>query len=240
MTEPRREGFPRVPSSRVPAVTRSQMVWVDEQMTGRLGIGLTRMMELAGLRLAEVVQGLAPRGVVVVAGGGNNGGGGLVCARHLANHGVPVEVLDGAPTARSGIAREQEAILEGLGLRMDDAVSFAGADVVVDALIGYGLTGPVRGSSESLIDAIGSSGSRVVSLDVPSGLDADRGVVGPHVSADITVTLALPKTGLLAAPSVTGRLLVADIGVPPRIYDGLGIPRFTFGPGGVIEVDLRN
>ncbi len=87
MTEPRRRGFPRIPSSRVPAVTRSQMVWVDEQMTGRSGIGLARMMELAGLRLAEVVQGLETRGVVVVAGGGNNGGGGLVCARHLA--GIP-------------------------------------------------------------------------------------------------------------------------------------------------------
>ena len=239
MTEPRRRGFPRIPSSRVPAVTRSQMVWVDEQMTGRSGIGLARMMELAGLRLAEVVQGLEPRGVVVVAGGGNNGGGGLVCARHLANHGVLVEVLDGAFNARSGFAHEQEEILKGLGLRMDEAVDFTGADVVVDALIGYGLTGPVRGSSKSLMDAIGSSGSRVVSLDVPSGLDADRGVVGPHVTADITVTLALPKTGLLAAPSVTGRLLVADIGVPPRIYEGLGIPGYTFGSGGLIEVDLR-
>ena len=95
------------------------------------------------------------------------------------------------------------------------------ADIVVDALIGYGLTGPVREPAESLIRAVNRHGAPVVSLDVPSGVDATTGeTLGDAVEPDRTVTLALPKTGLR---NRVEPVFLADIGIPRAVYERLDI-----------------
>jgi NAD(P)H-hydrate epimerase len=95
------------------------------------------------------------------------------------------------------------------------------ADVVVDALIGYSLRGAPRGRAAELIEMCNRHAPRVLALDVPSGLDATTGEApGEVVRPDRTLTLALPKTGLA---SISGELYVADIGIPPEVYQPLGL-----------------
>jgi ADP-dependent NAD(P)H-hydrate dehydratase / NAD(P)H-hydrate epimerase len=96
----------------------------------------------------------------------------------------------------------------------------------VDALLGTGLSRPVEGLLAGWIGAINQSGRRIVSVDVPSGLDADTGLVpGACVRATLTVTLGLPKPGLLVAegPALAGEVWVADIGVPFEAYAAIGV-----------------
>ena len=95
------------------------------------------------------------------------------------------------------------------------------ADVVVDALIGYSLRGAPRGRAAGLIDLCNQYAADVLSLDVPSGLNATTGMTpGLVVRPNRTLTLALPKSGLAA---ISGELFVADIGIPPEVYQSLGL-----------------
>lgn len=164
--------------------------------------------------------------VVVVAGDGGNGGGGMACARHLANRDVPVRVLlDRAPEELTGAAAHQDRILESMAVQRttdpDRPFEEEGPLVVVDALIGYGLSGEVRAPAGDYIDRMNHRPDPVVALDVPSGRDATTGETrGAVVTPDRTVTLALPKTGLDGA---TATLYLADIGIPGTVYDRLGI-----------------
>jgi NAD(P)H-hydrate epimerase len=232
MSEPlfwTKEGIP------VPAVMAEQMREVDRIAVEEFGLGILQMMENAGRNLAGNVMEMLGRvggKVTVLAGAGGNGGGGLCCARHLHNRGFAVSlVLDREPSALRGAAAHQFRILEAAGLRpvqasgVDEVIRQAG--VVVDALIGYSLRGAPRGRPAELIELCNTlrvrreSASQVLSLDVPSGLNATTGeapgtVVRPHR----TLTLALPKTGLA---SVSSDLYVADIGIPPEVYQALGL-----------------
>ena len=169
----------------------------------------------------------------MLSGPGGNGGGGLVAARHLANRGVRVRVTLGADSSRLGeVPKHQLSILE--RMQVPIVPEPVAADLIVDALIGYSLRGDPRGSAADLIRWANESGTPVCSLDVPSGLDATSGEVGdPCVRATATLTLALPKTGLAAAPDVVSELYLADISIPPAVYTALGIasdPTFARGP----------
>lgn len=206
----------------VPAVTAAEMRDVDRIVVEELGLGLLQMMENAGRTLASVVREAAEGPVTVLAGSGGNGGGGLAAARHLDNRDIDVRVvLDRSPADLDGAAAAQHGILA----EMDVPVA-AGADalgtrpVVVDALVGYGLSGPLRGTAADLVAALDTD-STVVSLDVPSGVDATTGETpGPAVRPDLTLTLALPKTGLGDGP---GDLTLADIGIPAVVFRRAGI-----------------
>jgi NAD(P)H-hydrate epimerase len=212
-------------------VTVAQMREVDRSMVEDFGIDLVRMMELAGRHLAEVARWHLPgrdaagRSVVVLAGGGGNGGGALVAARRLAGWGARVTVLLSTPSARlAGVPAEQLAILERIPVAIldDDPEEDEVADLVLDGLIGYGRNGPPTGRTAELIGWANGQDAPIVSLDVPSGLDPDTGTPdAPTILAEATVTLALPKTGLLApeARLFVGDLYLADIGVPPELYE---------------------
>jgi NAD(P)H-hydrate epimerase len=224
-----KEGIP------VPAVTAEQMRDVDRIAVEEFALGILQMMENAGRNLAGNVMEMLGRvsgEVTVLAGAGGNGGGGLCCARHLHNRGFKVNlILDREASVLRGAAAEQLRILQAAGLRpvqasqVEEAIRQAG--VVVDALIGYSLRGAPRGRAAELIELCNTrrvrreSASQVLSLDVPSGLNATTGeapgtVVRPHR----TLTLALPKTGLHMIP---GDLYLADIGIPPVVYLPLGL-----------------
>jgi NAD(P)H-hydrate epimerase len=197
---------------------------VDRIMVDDLGIELMQMMENAGRNLAELaLRRFKPASAVVLAGPGGNGGGGLVAARHLANRGVGVHVaLSRSAGEFAGVPAHQLAILENMRIPIMQGATTA-ADLVLDALIGYSLRGDPRGDTGDLIEWANQSGSPVLSLDTPSGLNVTTGeAANPCVAATATMTLALPKVGLLDAPQV-GELWLADISVPPTVYEAFGL-----------------
>jgi NAD(P)H-hydrate epimerase len=222
--------------TQVPAITTDQMREIDRIAVEETGPNLYQMMENAGRSLAltvlERLEGAAVERVVVLAGTGGNGGGGICAARHLANHGVHVtlvvsdlERLSPVPSAQLGVYRATAGRLARPG-----QVDSLTPDLVVDALIGYSLSGPPTGPAAELIGWANAQPVPVLALDVPSGIDATTGAApGVHVGAGTTVTLALPKTGLDAAAA--GDLLLADIGIPVGVYRRVGVevPARLFG-----------
>lgn len=216
----------------VPQIRVAQMRRVDELMVDAFGVGLAQMMENAGRSLAELAEvRFAPRSVTVLAGAGNNGGGGLVAARHLANHGVRVRVaMAGLPVPGSLVERQLAAAVACGVLHIDGPET---GDVVIDALVGYGLAGPRRGRVAELARWANGQPAPALALDGPSGLDLDSGAAAADtVRAAATMTLALPKPGLLKAPEM-GELYLADISVPPALYRQVGLevpPVFERGP----------
>jgi NAD(P)H-hydrate epimerase len=220
----------------IPAITADQMREVDRLMVEKYRIELVQMMEYAGRQLAELARERFldgdPRGarVVVLAGTGGNGGGGLAAARFLANWGAEVgAVLTRGPESFSGVPAQQLIILRRMGaplLEFHELQNLPGQDLILDALIGYSLSGAPYGRPAELIHWLSGRADPVLSLDLPSGLDPDQGVRwDPYVKADATLTLALPKTGLMheSGREAAGEIFLADIGVPPGLYAELGL-----------------
>jgi NAD(P)H-hydrate epimerase len=248
------EGGPLVSSSPIPTVTPDQMSQVDRLMASEIGVDVLQLMELAGLAVAQWARERFLSGdargaeVLILAGSGGNGGDGMVAARLLHAWGArPVVWLSHDAAALRGAAAHQARSLTALGLRLapppdpDRPVALPGADLVIDALLGFGLSGPPAGAAARLITAANDGDTPILAVDLPSGLDAGSGEPHqPSIRADATLTLALPKTGLLAlaARPYTGDLAVADIGVPPEIYARVGV---TVGPlfagGGIVPVE---
>ncbi len=213
----------------LPAVTSEEMREVDRVAMDEFGLGVLQMMENAGRSLAMHAMEMLSEGagrVAVLAGSGGNGGGGLCCARHLRNHGVDVDlVLDRPPSRLAGAPAEQFRVLAESGAKpvpeRDVPRAVGGAAVIVDALTGYGLVGAPRGRVAELIEIANQSGGRILSLDVPSGVNATTGAaLGGAIRPERTLTLALPETGLAR---VAGELYVADIGIPLSVYERLSI-----------------
>lgn len=218
----------------VTAVTAEEMRAVDRVTIEDVGVDLLQMMENAGRTLAGTLREArnSTERVVVLAGNGGNGGGGLAAARHLANHRIPVEVvLDRDPERLDGAVAHQHGILEEMGVTIGVGPRSLPAQcgVVADAVIGYGLTGAVRGAPRELVGWTDGVSAPVVSLDVPTGIDATTGEVpGEAVEPTRILTLALPKTGLA---ETAGDLELADISVPAAVYDRLDVPyEPPFGP----------
>jgi len=237
----------------VTSVSVDQMREVDRLMTEEVGISLLQMMENAGRCLATQARSMLSgdmrgRRMVVLAGRGGNGGGGLAAARRLAVWGATVTVVIAQSLEdMRGVPRQQLAILEWMGIPVRlaaDGISdlFTGADLVIDALIGYSLRGAPVGPVAALIRATNASTRPVLALDLPSGLDGDSGEASdPTIRATETLTLALLKRGLLApaARPWVGQLYLADISVPENVYRRLGL---TVGPifaeSDIIPIDL--
>lgn len=210
----------------VPGVTAAEMREIDRIAVEEIGLGLIQMMENAGRNLANQCRACLDTGaeqVVIIAGSGGNGGGGLACARHLINREVSVSVvLDRDPAELTGVAETQHHILVEMGVPVTtDADAIATADLLVDALIGYGLRGAPRGRALALIETANGSSAPCLSLDVPSGYDATTGEApAAAMRPSQTMTLALPKTGLKQVP---GDLILADIAIPAIVYHRLDI-----------------
>lgn len=246
--------FPVGSAASMPAVSAAEMAAVDALAVDEFGIDLLQMMEQAGSHLAELVRvelggDLMGRRVIVAVGPGNNGGGGLAAARHLANRGASVRVILARPVNRlSEAGRHQLGTLLQMSVECCVAIydvadeeldrEFASADAVVDAVLGYGASGAPHDGVLWLIDRMARATAPVISLDLPSGVDADTGEVsGAAVSAAATLTLALPKTGLFRADgrNRAGRVYVGDIGLPAALYRRLGLDVETpFAAGRII------
>jgi NAD(P)H-hydrate epimerase len=242
-----------MPTSPAPALTPEQMSAVDRIMAEELGVDTLQLMELAGQAVARwarqrFLDGDA-RGTVVVilAGSGGNGGDGMVAARLLHAWGARPEVwLSHEPGALRGAAAHQAASIMALGIPLTlpgntGPMTLPPADLLIDALLGFGLRGRPTGVTADLIAAANALPAPVLAVDLPSGLDGESGEPYlPCINATATLTLGLPKTGLLApaARAVVGDLAVADIGVPSEVYARVGVAVGPlFSREGIIEVE---
>src|SRR5262245_13274990 len=224
-------------------LTGTQMRRIDARAIDERGIPSLDLMEAAGAGVAramlEEVPELARRRVLVLCGKGNNGGDGFVAARHLAAAGVRVEIVLLAPfDVLRGDAAENARRARAAGLvvrEIPDEAAWSAAglaagreDVVVDAILGTGVTGGARGIAAMVIEACGGWPATVVSIDVPSGADADTGRIdGPVLRAHRTYTLCRPKLCLVLEPAAShaGSFRVVDIGIPDDIVarEGSGL-----------------
>lgn len=209
-------------------VTVTEVRRIDQEANDRYGMPSILLMENAGRSVSEAIARISdPCKVAIFSGKGNNGGDGFVIARHLDNRGYLVRVilladpskLTGDALTNFEIVRKMEipvAVLSGAS--EDEFLRICGdSDLVVDAILGIGLQSSLAGVFEAAIRAINRSGKGVISVDIPSGLDADTGE--PHgiaVKATWTVTLALPKAGLYAGegPRYAGKIETVGIGLP--------------------------
>ena len=205
-----------------------------DQAAVEAGLPGAALMESAGRETAREIRRRwpGPGRAVVLVGGGKNGGDGLVVARHLREAGWEVEIrLLADPSRLTGDAGLQWRLVEPMGLpvqrvsKPDDPLDLDGATVVVDALLGTGLTGIVREPVRSAIEALVSSALPVVAVDTPSGLDGRTGrIQGIAARALVTVTFGFPKPGLFLAdgPAHVGRLVAATLAYPPAARAAAG------------------
>jgi NAD(P)H-hydrate epimerase len=233
-------------NSQIPVISTAQMVEVDRLMIEVYGISLIQMMENAGRNLAELSRRLLGgtvngRRIAVMCGAGNNGGGGMVAARHLHNWGARISLkTTGSVEKMKDIPARQLRILREIGILDAERIELNACDLILDAMIGYGLTGSPRGTAAEWIQRVNHAGRPVLALDTPSGLDTTSGIPGrPCIKASATMTLALPKTGLVSqqAGGVVGDLYLADISVPNELYArmGLDVPKI-FDTGLIIRL----
>lgn len=224
-----------------PLLTSAEMRSADDESINSFGIPSRLLMETAGRAVAAAtisqLAALRPSAdlpVTVVCGTGNNGGDGLVAARALHEAGYPVDAFVVGDTSRlTPDTRANLELLESLiaaGAHVTLHVVVTGPNdeitlnprspVVVDALLGTGTRGAARPPVSEWIAAINAHRARVLSADIPSGLDADAGrAEGPAVKADATITFGALKTGLLLndGSELSGRVTVVPIGIPPHI-----------------------
>lgn len=167
----------------------------------------------------------------------------MVAARHLHNRGADVHVIRLAGELKD-VPAKQWQILENMELRNEPYYDLSEADIVVDALIGYGLDGDLRPEAAVWIEKINAAGKPVLALDAPSGLDTTSGTASRlTVRADATLTLALPKIGLMgeSARPFVGSLYLADISVPPGLYRKIGLDvQNLFEQDSIIKIGSDN
>lgn len=224
-------------------ITNDQMRMLDNLMENKYGINLYQMMENAGRCLAilskEYCIGKNAKGkkIAVLAGSGGNGGGVITAARRLYNWGAAVSVFLAMPEANfksvpltqlHSARKIGIPILAGEYLRQ--AENF---DLILDGIFGYSLKDAPHGLAKSMIEWANSQRAKVLSLDVPSGIELDTGIIHQStVKAYATLTVALPKSALLSEDSseFVGKLFLADISVPRALYNelelGFEIPEY--------------
>lgn len=211
------------------------MQQIDKRAQEEFGIPSIVLMENAGGKASLVAIDMLPIAgkakVVCICGKGNNGGDGFVCARHLINKGIDVDIfLLGKPDELKQDPETNFEILKKMGKTVkilkskEDFAFFINklkeAQLIIDAILGIGLSGEVKQPYKNVIDLINQSRRPILALDVPSGLDATTGkILGSCIKAAKTVTFALPKTGFIKndGPNYVGEVIVADISIPKTL-----------------------
>lgn len=227
----------------IPAVTTSQMIEIDRIAIEETGPNLYQMMENAGRNLAltiiDTIAEILNPTIVILAGTGGNGGGGICAARHLANRNYNVKLVITDSSRLKDVPKKQFKIFKNAGGEVIDNFNEVKADIIVDALIGYSLSNAPRGKSLQFIEWANSQNAKKISLDIPSGVDSTTGAnYGEYFHADLTLTLALPKTGL--TEEKCGKLSLGDIGIPKIVYDKIDIDYNTpFKNRFVVELNYK-
>ncbi len=236
-------------------VDAATMRSIDRAAIKGFGINGLVLMENAGRAVAAIAarEAQCPNcRILIVVGSGNNGGDGYVAARHLKNAGFSVNVaslarisgLKGDAGINAGIWRNMGGqVFQVLSARDLERLKtvFLHSSMIIDAMFGTGLSSPVKGIAARVIDFINTLQRKVISVDVPSGIDSTSGaVLGTAVKAAITATMALPKLGLYIYPgrSYAGEIEVADIGCPKGLLEDHAI-KWNLSTGSLIRSILR-
>jgi len=187
----------------IKSLTASEMKEFEKYACDNFDITIDAMMQNAGKAVFDVTMDVVKPGrVLVVAGKGNNGGDALVTARLLKEKGIDVTVFE----------------ITNYELKITNY------DLIIDALFGFSLKGDPRPPADKIIEQINCSQTPVLSVDVPSGLDAETGqIMKPTVKATYTVTLGMPKIGLDSYQEYVGKLYLGDLGIPQKAYQKLDI-----------------
>jgi hydroxyethylthiazole kinase-like uncharacterized protein yjeF len=201
-----------------------------DRLAERWGTPSLTLMETAGRAVTtEILRRYGKRPVLVLCGPGNNGGDGVVVARQLRDAGWEVRATLVGERARL----KGDAAINAGRWGETGAADVAGAELIVDGLLGAGLDRDVSGEMASLIDAVNRSGVPVVAIDIPSGVDGASGAIrGTAIHADLTVTFFRRKPGHLLVPGrdLCGEVVVADIGISASVLAEIGAKAFANGP----------
>jgi len=231
-------------------VSAAEMKAIDRETIERVGIPGTILMENAGLKsvlaMEDFFGDLSGQRIAIFCGRGNNGGDGLVVARHLRKRGADVRVyllcrdeeVKGDAAINLTAARNSDVPIVNL-THWEPSQIETPVDIVVDALLGTGVKGEVTGILREAIEFINGQEAPVVAIDVPSGLNCDTGQFeGDCVWADMTVTMAAIKQGLLLFPGRerAGQIYVADITVPLEVEERLTTGKFAIEPGDIFAM----
>jgi hydroxyethylthiazole kinase-like uncharacterized protein yjeF len=218
-------------------VKAAEMQDIDRRASSEYGIPSLVLMENAGIKTAEMVRNLlgsiTDKKVIILAGRGNNGGDGLVAARHLHNSGaIPITFVMGNIEQLSPDSQINFAILQKITDRIYPLTDeshleqfmweMLDGDIIIDAIYGIGFKGSLNEYEARIVQWVNHSRLPVLSVDIPSGVEADSGrVKGEAVKAAATVTFALPKPGLILEPgkNYTSQLSIADISIPKALLE---------------------
>jgi NAD(P)H-hydrate epimerase len=212
----------------VRALTREQSREIDRIAFEELRIPGILLMENAAIGVAAAAARMAEGRtgpIVVVCGPGNNGGDGFAAARHLANRGHDVRVQLALPSEAYGDKSDAAANLEivrAMGIPLREGIEIATPALVIDALLGTGLTRQLREPFRSAVLRMNDAPCPILAVDLPSGLDANSGeVLGVAVRATVTATMVAPKVGFTRkdGPAHVGEVVVIDIGVPRSVVE---------------------
>jgi len=225
-------------------VTAEQMRKIDQECI-RQGTPSSTLMDKAGKAVAEATRehlgDIKKQNIVCLIGGGNNGGDGLVAARYLKGWGAKVSVYlcSERPAADANLKLAKEKGITCVEAKADKNLKkfdslIDNATCVIDALLGIGKMRPLEGVFKKSLEKVNKArekrGLSVIAVDIPSGMDADTGAIDPAcATADLTVTMALPKAGLYKFPGAerTGRVIIADIGIPEKLSDKIDLELLT-------------
>ena len=249
--------FDNLPTLRaVPTVTAAQMAEVDRLTIEEFHIPVEVLMENASRQIAAAARAflggsVAGKRVIGLVGGGNNGGDAAGALRHLVSWGARVCAEVAAPqehireTTRIQIGRLLLAATSDVAIVHDasqEGVRDLDADLLVDGLLGYSAKGAPRETVAAVIKAANASRVPMLAVDLPSGVEPDTGATpGIAIHAATTVTLALPKSGIvgLKTHDYVGALLLADIGVPHAAFARIGVDTWRlFEQGDLVRVEV--
>lgn len=187
------------------------------------GVPSIALMENAGRAVSEIalaeLKNIKNKKTAIFCGSGNNGGDGLVAARHLFNRGVDVSVyLIGRRSNLKNDPKINAEALDNIGVEIREISAPVSMDhgLIIDAIFGIGLKGEVKEPAMSIISDLNKRSIAIISVDAPSGLDADTGeILGVAMKAGITVTLQFPKQGFYKnkGPEYAGKIITVDIGI---------------------------
>ncbi|MFH1612422.1 MAG: NAD(P)H-hydrate dehydratase [bacterium] len=211
-------------------VNAKQMTNIDKRAELEFGIPSILFMENAGISIVKAINDFYPKSssLAIFCGKGNNGGDGFVVARHLFNQEkkIIIYLLDCLDSLK-GDAEINFKICQKMGIKINiiknkkQLLKIKKTDLIIDAILGTGIKGEVQGFYKEVIEFINNLKIPIVSIDIPSGLNADTGLANFCIKANLTVTMQLPKFGLVLYPGAeyVGKLIVADISIPKKVIE---------------------
>ena len=221
-------------------VTAELMRQIDRAAIDKHGISSLELMENAGRGIAEqlilqnIIDPASDAKVVIFCGKGNNGGDGLVVGRYLNNAGIDIKIFFIGPANKlsdDALVNHARAVEAGAAVEELKSINDINPNLhcthIIDAILGTGFEGAPHGLAAELIEYINRQNAIVISVDLPSGLNADNGQhEGAVVRADFTLTLALPKYGLFLSPgrALAGQVEIVPIGIPDEVFEKFKLP----------------